>query len=429
MPAFSISAERLAHGNRGQRKSPARTGGSGCRPKRLRAGRTFPVMQAMRVLPLTLMLALVTSLWSAEMAPLPPRLEREMGEIIIEYSAGDEAYVDAFAAAFPNRPREQQTSATESQMRSVTMLEQRRAEFLQYLAAQLAMKEPSGKMAEGYDNFTRLFRTLQMTDTGAPKRYALWRKPELIARLKRGETIPSFKLAEADQVEFVFNFEVSGVTEESDENLAQKWRGIWDQITMPVPIAKNSDSTPAADIAAALKEHDEMLAAIRQMRMMENVSPFLVLHEATEMAIVDRHITSADRRWFCDGVANYVAFKALEKQFGSEVAKRYYDLDAELTKFASERPHIDLEKWPAAENEKKVGYAKKLSTANYAYATKVIADVCAKHGDDILPKLFAQIARTPKEKTKIKTVYKAFRKLTREDLRDYLPKRAKTKRA
>ena len=67
-------------------------------------------------------------------------------------------------------------------------------------------------------------------------------------------------------------------------------------------------------------------------------------------------------------------------------------------------------------------YPAELNTANYAFATKVIADVCAKHGDGLLPKLFKEVGVTPKEKATIDTVYKAFKRLTREDLRSYLPK-------
>ena len=77
-----------------------------------------------------------------------------------------------------------------------------------------------------------------------------------------------------------------------------------------------------------------------------------------------------------------------------------------------------------AENREQAKYAENLNTANYAFATKVIAEACKKQGDGLLPELFAEIGRTKREKTTMDTVFKAYRRLTGENLRSYLPKPA-----
>jgi hypothetical protein len=113
----------------------------------------------------------------------------------------------------------------------------------------------------------------------------------------------------------------------------------------------------------------------------------------------------------------------MEQEVGKQEVLAYYDLEAEVKKYQGEAARVDLAAWPAAEVLAKAGYAEDLNTANYAFATKVIADICARYkgGDDLLPRLFAEIGKTPREKATMETVYKAYRKLTKGDLRTYLP--------
>jgi hypothetical protein len=198
----------------------------------------------------------------------------------------------------------------------------------------------------------------------------------------------------------------------------------WRKFVYPIKIALKPEQSPELDVAGNLddfRKFREVMAEITSQQM-QRTHVFTVLHEATESGIVWHYLGSKDRRWFCDGIANYVAWKVIEAELGPEEARGYYDLSAELKKFANEAASIDLAAWPAAENLKQANYAENLNTANYAFATKVIADVCAKHGDSILPKLFTEIGKTPYEKATMDTVYRAFKKLTREDLRSYLPK-------
>ena len=42
--------------------------------------------------------------------------------------------------------------------------------------------------------------------------------------------------------------------------------------------------------------------------------------------------------------------------------------------------------------------------------------IAQRHGDDFLPRLFRDIGRTPREKTNMKIVGKAYKKLTKDDL-------------
>lgn len=348
----------------------------------------------------------------------PERATRVVGEFTIEFSPGDEAYADELAAQLPEFRRR---SVVEP---ATGLVLEHREEFLNRIAAQLAFKEPTKMMTTIYDTFTGMLGS----GFTLPSHFALWRRPELLARVQAGEKIPGFSLDEAKGLTFNVEFKKKAAPQATVGEAAAASAPIdfWQNLPLPISIGKNAD--PATDISEGLKVVTGMIAMFQQSGGGSGSNPFVILHEATETAIVDSYLASSDRRWFCDGVANYVAFRTLEAVIGVEATKKYYDLDEQLQRHANKAESIDLERWPPSEDVKKNNYREDLNTANYAYATQVIAAICARHGDEILPKLFALIGETPKDRVSIKTVYGAFRQLTGEDMRNYVrlaPNRAK----
>lgn len=372
---------------------------------------------------LVLSCGLFSGLRAAETSELPRRLLRETNGFSIEYSAGDEAYVDALARRLPEFKTKPRPAAPLPF--GLEAMEQHREELLQKIADRLGLEKPTAKMAETYDKFFKLFRLMGAMTPPLPTSYALWRRPELLARLQAGEKIPGFTLTGKNEIDFKLEFkhETPGETPESaPAEIAKGLTDAWQKVPMPLSIGKDLRASPEEEIEKNLQSVESTMENLRQVTEGEFSSPFVILHEITEAGIVWEYIGSKDRRWFCDGVANYVALKVLAEMVGAESARRYYDLNAELSRYAAEAPRVDLEKWPTGENVADAKYPENLDTANYAFATKAIADVCAKHGEAILPRLFREIGKTPREKTTIHTVYAAFRKLTGVDLKHYLPK-------
>ncbi|HVT74746.1 MAG TPA: hypothetical protein VHD61_16555 [Lacunisphaera sp.] len=350
-------------------------------------------------------------------AELPERKLFQFGEYTITASAGDEPYVEALAIELA---RYQPPAIPPAAPGKLTLddLTRRRDYFLGRSASFLGLPKPTDKMSETYDSFLKLWGLMAQTAPPAtPRHFALWRTDELLARINAGEKVQGFAQDPAGELTFTFN--LSANPGEPDGV-----RKAWDDFVCPLKIGASPGQSPAEEIAGRLRDVVEgFLGSYRnQMAAMERQEVFNVLHEATESGIVWHYLTSKDRRWFCDGVANYVAFRIIATEVGEPEARAYYDLSAELAKYASEAPRIDLAAWPAAEVQ--AGYAEDLNQANYAFATKVIADICRAHGDVLLPRLFAEIGRTRREKATINTVVKAYKKLTREDLRSHLPKPA-----
>jgi hypothetical protein len=179
---------------------------------------------------------------------------------------------------------------------------------------------------------------------------------------------------------------------------------------------KIGEQSPAADIAASLDSLQQFRTSTTAMEPQLVMS---ALHEAVEATVVSETIRSRDRRWFCEGVANTVALAIITKRVGAEAARAYYDLNQLLGQTGG-ATKTALESWPVVEDEKSRHVPGDINLANYTLATDVIQRAVAKHGEDLLPRLFAEVRKTPAEDTTIATVYAAYQKVTGEDLRSYL---------
>jgi hypothetical protein len=145
-----------------------------------------------------------------------------------------------------------------------------------------------------------------------------------------------------------------------------------------------------------------------------------VLHEVAEVGLVENCIGSADRRWLCDGTANFVAWKVVRDRCGADVARQAYILDGLLAKYVALQKQVDLRNWRAAENTKEEENDMPLMKARYAFATRAVFEMVRRNDESLLPRLFQEVAKTPRKKVRMETVEKAYRKLTGKKLGEVL---------
>jgi len=100
----------------------------------------------------------------------------------------------------------------------------------------------------------------------------------------------------------------------------------------------------------------------------------------------------------------------------NKIADECYDLGKKLSKYKHLQHNIDLSKWPAVENQNDDTIDNDLDMAHYPFATRAIFNFAEKHGENALAKLWKAIGKTPKRKTNMKTVSKAYQKLTGKKL-------------
>ena len=171
-------------------------------------------------------------------------------------------------------------------------------------------------------------------------------------------------------------------------------------------------------LVAQLKGFAE--AAGEPARYRDGTLAFGVLHEATEAGIVERYIGSADRRWLCEGAANFVAWKIARDRAGAEFAPQVYNLDGQLAQYVALQPRINLRKWLAVEHTREADRDTPLTKAHYAFATRAVFALVQENGEDALPQILREVGRTPRAKVTMKTVAKAYQKVTGRRLEDLI---------
>lgn len=311
----------------------------------------------------------------------------------------------------------------------------------------------------------------------APHKLSLWKRSELVRRLQAGESIPGFTYdAKTQKVGFswsqnadsksvvspaeeaaarrqferlkldhAFNYQTDphgiahlsatfhynlrnpstpGTAPALDEEIRKTVQHLRDVAARasppawPVVLSKKTAGKTPDEIADGLaRQLREIAASLGRSRQYRDPSlAMVVLHEATEAAIVEHYIGSADRRWLCDGTANYVAWKIARDRAGPDFARQVYDLDAQLARYAKYQKKINLRTWPAVERQGEADRDTPLNQAHYAFATRAVVLLVKANGEPALPRLFREIGRTPREKVSMKTVAQAYRKITGQRL-------------
>lgn len=353
--------------------------------------------------------------------------------------------------------------------------------YLREVAHLLALKRPSALQVECYEAFLRNYDLTMrlfanMREHGAQlaviHRVTVWDRSELIGRLTSGEAIAGFgwdpqtgtgsmtfatnfqghddqlkelmqqrhtlhrqyqlKLSPADGGGTRYRALVAPLTSKLDvnaasANVAAKPAESENQTELfPVVIPADLAGKPAAELAQHAWDRPEqgVSTLLGQMRQMIHSVPrkdptlaFLMLHEATEVGIIDHYLRGPDRRWFCDGVANYVAWRTIRDRHGAQIAKTAYDLDAEIARQAQWRTAADLSHWPAIENESEADQTSELDAARYIFATKAVALMNERAGEDILPRLFREIGKQKSGQANYGTIEAAWHSLTGSELR------------
>ena len=387
-------------------------------------------------------------------------LARKANERIARFERNRTALADAARAAAPL---------------SAQNMDDHREDILARIAHAIGLEEPSDLQRRCYDAMLTYYQTiaelqqgldLMMMQLEAHRRFAIWNKDDLAGRLQRGEIIEGFTWNEANQtvafelsafanhkptpdqlariqaaqrqrLDHSFNYStdaqgVSHITatfrldlgpssETPTERLPSALRSTSERPQFPLP-AFDFDlplvltpETADQPIESLMNETDrENRPPLPEFR--DGQLAFVVIHETAEVGIVERYLGSADRRWFGDGAANYVAWKIACDLAGEAFARQTYDLDGQLAQYASLQKRIDLRKWPAVEHQSPDDAASELSRAHYAFATRAVAEMARTQGHDFLSHLFRELGKTPREKADMETVAAAYQKLTHQSL-------------
>lgn len=349
-------------------------------------------------------------------------------------------------------------------------LRAKRDVLLAAIARQIGLRQPTELQGRTFDTFlgyydliTELFQAGSEHFTALPpaRRLAIWQRDDLVARLRQGVRIEGMSYnpaTDSGNFEFRTDIDLPAFKERSAEIFAtiekQRLNHSFDfnketytaSVTLRTPPpppkpAQKSDSSTKSERAPEMvipiiyrgelgtPPHDAAFSAIEFFRnaaaaaarekfaaYRSSVLVGIILHETAEVGLVENIIASRDRRWLCDGTANYVAWRVTRDVLGADFAAEVYDLSAQLRLHAAQQSHINLASWSAAENQDKNHSNTDLSRAHYAFATRAIFLIAERHGDDAVAQLWTDVARTPIAKTSAKTFAAAYRQRYQADL-------------
>lgn len=359
---------------------------------------------------------------------------------------------------------------------SARHLREHNEEILQRIAAEIGLEAPSELQRACYDTFLHYYevisdweeiRAVVRNKMATFPRIEIWDRSDMVARLQAGEVIENFSYDPAtDRINFALNFEFIG--EPSPEEKAEL-ETIKDQALdnafnytlkdgiaslsatfslprwkRPTAIAPRNRVPNSLELQEQMKDFSWSLPLMRTKEnagktpeefVEESFRPdrnlarprgsdrsyrdgslaLVVLHETIEAGIVERYIGSRDRRWLCDGAANFLAWK-IARDLDPGYVQEIYDLDRQLARYASLQPRINLRKWPAVEYQREADRDTDLTRAHYAFATRAFHVMAEKHGEDSILSLFREIGRTPRQKVSMKTVAQAYAKATGDTL-------------
>lgn len=273
-------------------------------------------------------------------------------------------------------------------------------------------------------------------------RMQIWFKEDIRADLKAGRPVAEFEL-DADGEGVTYQYGAKFDLKDSLDTKESLWRKITAMESPNYPIvlirAKVADRLGDADfLAGQIRENETSLTkSLRQLidtpenelapgklpvRLMSpEMAWFLAMHETAEVAIIQTVIQSADRRWFCDGVANWLALRDVERRFGPGKGREAFLEAYDEAKMKARAAEVSLLEWPTVEDENSGAKpAVEDSTPHYYFATQVIEKAVEGQGDDFVKRWLEEIRRTPLQRTNASTVIAAYDKLTDRSLKEII---------
>lgn len=384
------------------------------------------------LLPAVLALFVVASSLRAEPIPhpdLPDRLIDTREGFSVEYSPGDEAYVEAVFEGI--EPLRDQLTRDPSSREPDTFLplsaldmRARRDAILTTTAASIGLDEATVLQGEVYDAFLRHYELQEVqaqevrrfTRGFRPHGVTIWHRKMLTERLKAGELIPNFTYdAIADQGSYELGMDsyidrgekqdalrnpmentklgyqfwredaddttsfAASVTFGNGDTKPEKNNGVptlqelinqegegqqSETLSFVLPLILSSNDSPLSnEIAKAIQEIEKHLPDLSpKPQYRDNIFVAVILHETAEVGLIERYIRSPDRRWLCDGTANWVSWKVARDFAGGDFAQFVYNLDQQLADYADLQRQIKLSRW-AAKTAAEVGMDERLSRA------------------------------------------------------------------
>lgn len=275
---------------------------------------------------------------------------------------------------------------------------------LSLICAQLSLGEPTPNLSKVFDDMLEVQLSV-FQGLHSLHEWQLWDKSRLKDLLASGKQIPGFSYDEKSG-RTTSNFSLNVNSDDKSNGSKPETSGPGLPIVIDSSLKKDS-------IEQAEEQIEDWMS---NMILAESSA----IHEIVEVAIVwEIKLRGSHRRWFAEGVSNYVDSLVMEELYGKERAGQFLEV-FDIKKYEKIKTQVDLESWLTGEAQPKLESPeeKQRENARYAFATYEIYELVKRNGKEIIPKIFSELKEN--EKSDGGDVIKIIKILTGEDFKERL---------
>ncbi|MEM6278678.1 MAG: hypothetical protein AAF733_04315, partial [Verrucomicrobiota bacterium] len=161
------------------------------------------------------------------------------------------------------------------------------------------------------------------------------------------------------------------------------------------------------------------LSGPRREVLDEEESYFIVVHETVEGYLIRNVIGSPDRRWFCDGLSNWIAIRESDRRFGPGTGLQVFANMFPDRSDSLARESLDMLAWKALEYSPSgsISSVKENESPYYVEATRILTKALTGKNAQFVQSWLGKIRETNWIRTNAGTVISAYDELTGGDLR------------
>ena len=329
--------------------------------------------------PATTVLALLSACALAGSTPDPAPDESwhriQKSGVIIEYQGG---LAHLATQLMPEAEKRAKRSKLTECEKAVQRLRTKKAQILSFIAHQIAIEKPTREMEVKFEAWARA-----VTRVPSTRHIQLWHKAALVNAATHGAgDSPAVKYDPNKR-----SFSVWSVRYIFQKNVGSLEYIISDPDPLCIPV---DDPLTSDSLRRALAFIDTHLNGFSANRIAHTF-----FHEVAEGSLVATGIRGCFTRWLSDGLADYAADLCLERFCGKQ-AFRDYVAYANEAQYAELRDQVDLRGWRMMAWQ--IGMPTqpdgRIESACYAFAGQEIHGLARRHGADIIPAIFREIAHS-----------------------------------
>ncbi len=129
-------------------------------------------------------------------------------------------------------------------------------------------------------------------------------------------------------------------------------------------------------------------------------------------------IASKDREWFAIGFSHWLAMRITDAQFGDGAGQRAFNQMWPADKNEPDRHQVDLLKWPTPDDREDSPF----EATHVYYATRAMQEALIDKDAKFVKRFIDEIRKTPRKRTNMGTVYRAYKNVGGGNLKSYAQK-------